>query len=145
LNASAAIVQVVVRDSGYDSTMSVSPPSKLCVVCGRSITWRKKWARSWDEVRYCSDACRRQRRRPIDQQLEQAIQQLLAARPHDATICPSEAARLVSPDDWRKLMEPARQAARRLVITGEVQITQAGKVVNPDTAKGPIRIRLRQT
>ena len=33
-------------------------PSKPCAVCGRPFTWRKKWAKVWDEVRYCSDACR---------------------------------------------------------------------------------------
>ncbi|EFQ84247.1 hypothetical protein HMPREF0063_10963 [Aeromicrobium marinum DSM 15272] len=38
-------------------------------------------------------------------------------------------------------MEPARRAARRLVEAGRVQITQAGHVVDPSTAKGPIRIR----
>ncbi|MCY7300112.1 MAG: DUF2256 domain-containing protein [Ilumatobacteraceae bacterium] len=37
-------------------------PSKLCAVCGRTMTWRKAWAKNWDDVRYCSDACRRQRR-----------------------------------------------------------------------------------
>ncbi len=34
-------------------------PSKTCPVCGRPFAWRKKWERSWDEVRYCSDRCRR--------------------------------------------------------------------------------------
>ena len=62
-----------------------------------------------------------------------------------ATICPSEAARAVAgdadEDAWRALMEPARRAARRLVAAGEVEITQGGKVVDPSTAKGPIRIR----
>ena len=33
-------------------------PSKLCVACGRTMTWRKAWAKNWDEVKYCSDACR---------------------------------------------------------------------------------------
>ena len=33
-------------------------PSKICPVCGRPFTWRKS-GRHWDEVRYCSDACRR--------------------------------------------------------------------------------------
>lgn len=37
-------------------------PEKLCPVCGRLFTWRKKWERVWDEVRYCSDRCRRRRR-----------------------------------------------------------------------------------
>lgn len=34
-------------------------PTKLCATCGLSFTWRKKWARDWDEVRYCSERCRR--------------------------------------------------------------------------------------
>ncbi|WP_341913100.1 DUF2256 domain-containing protein [Ferrovibrio terrae] len=37
-------------------------PSKICTVCARPFAWRRKWARSWDEVRYCSVACRRKRR-----------------------------------------------------------------------------------
>ncbi|WP_460527501.1 DUF2256 domain-containing protein [Chitinimonas naiadis] len=36
-------------------------PEKLCAVCGRPFAWRKKWARDWDQVRYCSDRCRRAR------------------------------------------------------------------------------------
>lgn len=35
-------------------------PTKVCVTCARPFAWRKKWARDWDEVKYCSDACRRQ-------------------------------------------------------------------------------------
>ncbi|WP_116644761.1 DUF2256 domain-containing protein [Salinivibrio sp. HTSP] len=38
-------------------------PSKVCLTCERPFTWRKKWARCWDEVRYCSDRCRREGRR----------------------------------------------------------------------------------
>lgn len=34
-------------------------PTKICIACGRPFTWRKKWARDWDAVRYCSDACRK--------------------------------------------------------------------------------------
>jgi hypothetical protein len=33
-------------------------PQKICLSCGRPFQWRKKWAKVWDEVRYCSDACR---------------------------------------------------------------------------------------
>ena len=36
-----------------------SLPTKPCAHCGRPMTWRKAWARTWDEVKYCSDACRR--------------------------------------------------------------------------------------
>ncbi len=38
-------------------------PQKTCATCGRPFTWRRKWAKVWDEVRYCSDACRRNRPR----------------------------------------------------------------------------------
>ncbi len=33
-------------------------PSKPCAHCGRPFTWRKKWEKVWDEVRFCSDRCR---------------------------------------------------------------------------------------
>ena len=121
--------------------MPAALPSKPCAACGRTITWRKKWERNWEEVKYCSDACRRHRVTDTDIALEQAILSLLDARAGGATICPSEAARAVGGDDWRPLMEPARQAARRLVAAGEVDITQGGRVVDPSTAKGPIRLR----
>ena len=38
-------------------------PSKTCPACGRPFTWRKKWARDWENVVYCSDRCRRDRGR----------------------------------------------------------------------------------
>jgi hypothetical protein len=34
-------------------------PTKTCPVCARAFAWRKKWARDWERVVYCSDACRR--------------------------------------------------------------------------------------
>jgi hypothetical protein len=37
---------------------------KVCATCGRPFAWRRKWADVWDEVRYCSERCRRRRPRP---------------------------------------------------------------------------------
>ena len=116
-------------------------PSKSCARCGRTMQWRAKWARNWESVKYCSDACRRARGDSNDEPLERAILQLLDSRAKDSSICPSEAARVVSGEQWRALMEPARMAARRLVERGLVEITQGGRVVDPSRAKGPIRIR----
>lgn len=82
--------------------------------------------------------------RRIGGRLERAILELLERRAPSSTICPSDAARAVydgDDDGWRELMEPARRAARRLVTAGEVEITQAGRPVEPTTARGPIRIR----
>ena len=74
-------------------------------------------------------------------ELERTVLTLLDERAAGATTCPSEAARAVGGDGWRELMEPARAAARRLVAAGEVEITQRGSVVDPSTARGPIRVR----
>ncbi|WP_299329002.1 DUF2256 domain-containing protein [Parasphingopyxis sp.] len=36
--------------------------SKICATCGRPFAWRKKWRAVWDEVKYCSERCRRNRK-----------------------------------------------------------------------------------
>jgi len=46
------------RDSGFAGNKSFLP-SKPCAVCGRTMTWRRAWAKTWEEVRYCSERCRR--------------------------------------------------------------------------------------
>jgi len=38
-----------------------SLPSKPCVACGLPMTWRRSWAKNWAEVKFCSDACRKQK------------------------------------------------------------------------------------
>lgn len=127
------------------------PAAKVCAACGRTIEWRKKWERDWEQVRFCSDACRRHKPGAQEAALEATILQLLRERGAGKTICPSEAARVVAgggamSDDrsvWEPLMEPARAAARRLVAQEALVILQGGQVVDPSTAKGAIRLRLR--
>lgn len=36
----------------------INLPEKICINCNRPFTWRKKWERSWDEVRFCSKKCK---------------------------------------------------------------------------------------
>ncbi|MDB4265311.1 DUF2256 and DUF3253 domain-containing protein [bacterium] len=119
-------------------------PDKVCQTCGRTIQWRKKWENSWDEVKYCSSRCRSSKPNRDDKELERVILKLLQERAHGATICPSEASRLhFGEAHWKPNMEKTRQAARRLVDQGLIEILQKGRVVDPSTAKGPIRLRLR--
>ncbi len=121
----------------------MSPPeSKTCAICGRAIEWRRKWATDWEAVKYCSARCRRRRIDATDRALEAKLRELARARGRHETLCPSEAARAVS-EDWRPLMERTREAARRLVAGGEVEMLQKGRVVDPSRARGPIRVRLR--
>lgn len=130
--------------------VGTEPVARTCASCGRRIEWRRAWARDWDDVRWCSDACRRRGVTDTDRDLEATLLRLLAGRARSATVCPSEAAREVAGgvvdeepghEAWRDLMEPARRAARRLVASGDVVITQQGRVVDPSTARGPIRVR----
>jgi hypothetical protein len=39
-------------------------PQKRCAACGLTFSWRKKWERDWDAVRYCSDRCRKAGAKP---------------------------------------------------------------------------------
>jgi hypothetical protein len=76
-----------------------------------------------------------------EKELAAKIRELLSARSAESSICPSDVARAAAPDNWRPLMDPVREAARRMVADGEVQITQGGEVVDPESVRGPIRIR----
>ena len=76
-----------------------------------------------------------------EKELAAKIRELLSARSAESSICPSDVARAAAPDNWRPLMEPVREAARHMVADGEVQITQGGEVVDPESVRGPIRIR----
>jgi uncharacterized protein DUF3253 len=77
-----------------------------------------------------------------DRDIERAILALLAQRDEGKTICPSEAARaLAQGADFRPLMEPVRRVADALP---QVEITQKGRVVELDAARGPIRLRLKR-
>ena len=124
--------------------------TKPCAVCGRTITWRKKWERSWPEVRYCSDACRRragsQSSKAIDAALEAAILALLDERGRGKTICPSEAARRVASEDvrHRRSVETGSRLWSRPAPPPAVSTQQAACAssraaipVDPSHARGP--------
>lgn len=78
----------------------------------------------------------------MNERLHAAILDLARERGPAKTICPSDAARALGGDDWRDLMDDARNIARDLARSGDVEISQKGKVLDPDaTWRGPIRIR----
>ncbi|PRC42303.1 DUF3253 domain-containing protein [Mycobacterium sp. ITM-2017-0098] len=76
--------------------------------------------------------------------LRAAIRALAEHRGPDSSTCPSDAARAVGGENWGELMDKARELARELARAGEVEITQGGNVVGPDSDwRGPVRIRTR--
>jgi hypothetical protein len=74
-----------------------------------------------------------------DGDIRAAILQMVIARGQDRSICPSDVARSLG-SDWRPLMPRVRQVAAAMP---EVMATQRGQAVDPVTARGPIRLRLR--
>lgn len=67
---------------------------------------------------------------------------LLSERGPVKTICPSE---VLLPEQKKDkgLMELVRKSAIALAEENIIEITQAGKVVDPHTFKGPIRLKLK--
>lgn len=81
-----------------------------------------------------------------DATIAATIDALLAARAADASICPSEVARAVSPADWRALMPTVRRVAAARAQEGVIRITQGAAVIDPhdvlaERVRGPLRIR----
>lgn len=115
------------------------PESKTCESCGREIEYRKKWARDWENVKFCSDECRRNKNK-FD--YREAILGLLKQRQRGQTICPSE----VLPQEQKTdpvLMEHVRRSARLLAADELIEIMQNGRPVDPQKFRGPIRFRLK--
>jgi hypothetical protein len=68
-----------------------------------------------------------------------------AARGADKSICPSEVARALAPEEdaWRRLMGTVRAAAIRLAREGQVEVLRKGKPVDPAAEiRGVIRLRI---
>ena len=74
-----------------------------------------------------------------DHVIRAALIDLALQRGRGKSFCPSEAARALAPD-WRPVMPEVRRVAASLP---ELEATQKGRPVDPLTAKGPIRLRLR--
>jgi [ribosomal protein S5]-alanine N-acetyltransferase len=79
------------------------------------------------------------------QRIAASIIELCSSRSDSATICPSEVARALWPNDWRTRMNDVRDVGRSLAREGKIEITQRGVVRNPNNEiRGAIRYRLKR-
>lgn len=79
--------------------------------------------------------------------IRECVIELLEHRNEDATICPSEAARILGGElkvEWRDLMRSVRDVAAKMADQGSIDIVQSGRPVNIHDARGPVRLRLRR-
>jgi hypothetical protein len=79
-----------------------------------------------------------------EQQIRDRLLQLVRDRGPEKTICPSEVARSLSAADWRSLMPQVQAVGVSLAQAERIVVLQKGQVVDPQTAKGPIRYRLNR-
>lgn len=83
-----------------------------------------------------TDAGRRDR-------IEATTRALLRHRREDATICPSEVARVIGGEDWRSVSAEVRAAVLEMAGRSEVEIRQKGVSIDPTAEpRGPIRVAL---
>ncbi|PRP85505.1 hypothetical protein PROFUN_06874, partial [Planoprotostelium fungivorum] len=132
---------------------------KMCQTCGRQITWRKKWERNWDSIKYCSDTCRTHKPSQVDLKIESNIlsmlrqrQQLKSQGRFDELLAmmPPKTKRgevFITAEDVEEPSDPdhrerARRAARRLANGGKIVIMQDGRPVSdPSFVKGIMQLR----
>ncbi|MCS6931999.1 MAG: DUF3253 domain-containing protein [Acetobacteraceae bacterium] len=73
--------------------------------------------------------------------IEAEILRQAEARGAAKSLCPSEVARALAPEAWRRLLGPVRQVALRLAAEGRIEILRKGRPVPPEAARGVIRLR----
>ena len=78
----------------------------------------------------------------MSRSIEDAILSLLAERGPGKSIDPSEAARAVDAEGWRRLLPQVRATAVGLARQGRLAILRHGKPVDPEGFKGVYRLRL---
>lgn len=78
----------------------------------------------------------------MTKKIQEKILELTRKVGPEKTICPSEVARALEPEEWRELMEKVRETACKMHEAGMIQITQKGNVVESFNFKGPIRLRI---
>lgn len=74
--------------------------------------------------------------------ISSAILAVATLRGSDKSTCPSEIARMLFPQDWRKHMKDVLEEAIMLQQDGKVIITQKGIPIDVKHIKGPIRIKI---
>lgn len=81
----------------------------------------------------------------LDQLIEATVLALLSERSPEASVCPSEVARALFPQDeeaWRAAMPRVRAVAVVLARRGRLRITRKGVTLAPEQlGSGPIRLR----
>lgn len=105
------------------------------------MQWRKAWEKNWDSIRYCSDACRRQKLDKTALPVRQALLELVRKAGPGKLSDPLEIAQKLWPTDWQGHAEEVRRVVRQLASEGYIELFQEGRRIEELNFKGPIKIR----
>lgn len=113
-------------------------PSKICVVCDRPFTWRKKWERCWDEVTTCSKACNSQRRHGAQSKAADTEQQDAPPLPGEKSKKKGKGGRKGggSASGRASATSPTSQLADTTALTGRGGRNPAGEKEDPEMPEG---------
>lgn len=84
----------------------------------------------------------KKKRRISDEAVRETILQLCAAAGLDGAVRPEDAALILYPEDWQSLLKRVRLLAGQLAEAGEIEILRKGEPVDPEEAKGVVRLRI---
>jgi hypothetical protein len=74
--------------------------------------------------------------------IEDTIFEKLEALGPGKSIEPADVAKVVQPEQWQRMLPRVRTTALGLMRQGRLVITKKGKIVDPYSFKGVIRLRL---
>lgn len=123
-------------------------PSKVCVVCNRPFTWRKKWESCWDEVTTCSKSCNSSRR-SLKSASNKSERSGAAAESADQGMCSDESGDAPTGEDdidartARKDSKKAAKAEKRAKREGRAPATTGQKLCDVCASGVDLLVRCR--
>ncbi|MDZ4848755.1 MAG: DUF3253 domain-containing protein [Pirellulaceae bacterium] len=78
---------------------------------------------------------------PDDKEIRDEILRMLMMDAPGTSICPTDVARSLR-SYWRQWMPLVREIAAEMARDGEIEVIHQDKIVDIETAKGPVRLRL---
>jgi hypothetical protein len=79
---------------------------------------------------------------PMNARIETEILRLVSDRGPGSSISPSEVAQTLDAN-WRPLLRSVRTISAALARSGQIDILRKGRPIDPDDARGVIRLRIR--
>lgn len=78
---------------------------------------------------------------PSDDEIRGEILRLLILQGRNSSICPTDVARGLF-GHWREKMPIVRDVIAQMVVDGQIEVIQRGKIVDIETIQGPVRLQL---